>query len=710
MARDEHAAVRAAARDPSPASSRSTSRPGSRSARRRSSSGRASTSRRRPCGPSSPSSSGCGLLTHPHTSAGRVPTEAGYRVYVDELLARQRAAAAASSRSSSPAARAEVEEALQATTEIALAGDAAARARLGAAARGSDRPPRRGAPAPAERRDGRRDHVDRRRLEAALRFAEPVDPGLVIWAGDYLARAARSALRLRSRLLARGVRRAEPRRSRERSFLDGDPRRVRRGRGGAPALRRRRGRAARRPPLRGDRRLPQPDRRAREARGAARRPGAVARPAPPVRPRRRRARAVRPARRSRSSARRYGLANQTLGTVSLLGPLRMDYEKALRSVRAAAHELSRFVEEVYAGRVARRERGAHGHRRWHHVRPHGDDRTRLLRAARRLARRRRAGDQEGVPRARARAAPRRLGAIPRPRCGSARCPRPTRCSRTPRRASSTTATATPASARAASRRPHFDLGNLGDLFSAFFGDDLFGGGRGRRAARGADVAAEVEIDLVEAARGVKRDGRRSRSPSRARRAAATASSPGTTVTTCRRCGGAGRLQQVSRSVFGEFVRTRRAPSAAAPGSIDRASVRDVRAARAARSRSASSTVDDPGRHPRRPADPRSPARVTRARSAAVPATSTSLVRVRPDERFVREGNDIFSQVDLTIVQAALGATVHGRDARRPGRARVRAGHAAGRGARAARAGDAGAPGLRPRRPARARQRRRCRAG
>src|SRR5919197_6566993 len=30
-----------------------------------------------------------GLLTHPHTSAGRVPTEAGYRLYADELLARQ---------------------------------------------------------------------------------------------------------------------------------------------------------------------------------------------------------------------------------------------------------------------------------------------------------------------------------------------------------------------------------------------------------------------------------------------------------------------------------------------------------------------------------------------------------------------------------------------------------------------------------------------
>jgi heat-inducible transcriptional repressor len=43
----------------------------------------------------------------------------------------------------------------------------------------------------------------------------------------------------------------------------------------------------------------------------------------------------------------YGLTHQPLGTVSLLGPLRMDYEKALRSVRSAAHELSRFVEDVY---------------------------------------------------------------------------------------------------------------------------------------------------------------------------------------------------------------------------------------------------------------------------------------------------------------------------------------------------------------------------
>ena len=43
----------------------------------------------------------------------------------------------------------------------------------------------------------------------------------------------------------------------------------------------------------------------------------------------------------------YGLAIRALGAVSLLGAVRMDYDKALRSVRGAASELSRFVEEIY---------------------------------------------------------------------------------------------------------------------------------------------------------------------------------------------------------------------------------------------------------------------------------------------------------------------------------------------------------------------------
>jgi heat-inducible transcriptional repressor len=45
----------------------------------------------------------------------------------------------------------------------------------------------------------------------------------------------------------------------------------------------------------------------------------------------------------------YGLPTRNLGTVSVIGPLRMDYPRAIASVRAAATELSRFVEDVYEG-------------------------------------------------------------------------------------------------------------------------------------------------------------------------------------------------------------------------------------------------------------------------------------------------------------------------------------------------------------------------
>src|SRR3954454_10229963 len=43
----------------------------------------------------------------------------------------------------------------------------------------------------------------------------------------------------------------------------------------------------------------------------------------------------------------YGLAGRPLGAVSVVGSVRMDYPKAIVSVREAAAELSRFVGEVY---------------------------------------------------------------------------------------------------------------------------------------------------------------------------------------------------------------------------------------------------------------------------------------------------------------------------------------------------------------------------
>ena len=45
----------------------------------------------------------------------------------------------------------------------------------------------------------------------------------------------------------------------------------------------------------------------------------------------------------------YGLPRRNLGTVSVIGPTRMDYGTAIGAVRAAALQLSRFVEDVYEG-------------------------------------------------------------------------------------------------------------------------------------------------------------------------------------------------------------------------------------------------------------------------------------------------------------------------------------------------------------------------
>ena len=46
----------------------------------------------------------------------------------------------------------------------------------------------------------------------------------------------------------------------------------------------------------------------------------------------------------------YGLPQRNLGTVSVIGPTRMDYRLAMGTVGEAAHQLSRFIEDVYEDR------------------------------------------------------------------------------------------------------------------------------------------------------------------------------------------------------------------------------------------------------------------------------------------------------------------------------------------------------------------------
>ena len=200
----------------------------------------------------------------------------------------------------------------------------------------------------------------------------------------------------------------------------------------------------------------------------------------------------------------------------------------------------------------------------------------------------------------------------------------------------------------------FDFGSLSDLFSAFFGDDLFGvGGRGGRA-RGADIAARVEIDLAEVASGTKREvpfgvavpcGR----------CGGNGAEPDTQIRPCPTCSGNGRVRQVSRSVFGEFVRTGTCPTCSGSGQLIEQPCEQCRGAGRVIEERTLEVEIPPGIHDgqriRLSGEGHAGTTGGRAGDAYVE------VHVRHDDRFVREGNDVYTTIDLTVTQAALGATV-----------------------------------------------------
>jgi molecular chaperone DnaJ len=200
----------------------------------------------------------------------------------------------------------------------------------------------------------------------------------------------------------------------------------------------------------------------------------------------------------------------------------------------------------------------------------------------------------------------------------------------------------------------FDFTSLADIFSAFFGDDVFGvAGRPRRT-RGSDVGARIEIELAEAATGVTRE-----VPFPVAVSCATCdgdgAAPGTSPIVCDRCGGTGRLQRVSRSAFGEFVRTQPCPQCGGAGRVvEHPCPACEGAGRVVEQRSLHVEIP-PGIH-----DGQRIRISGEGHAGALGGRAGDLyveVRVRPDSRFVRDHDDIISTVDLTMTQAALGATV-----------------------------------------------------
>jgi molecular chaperone DnaJ len=201
-----------------------------------------------------------------------------------------------------------------------------------------------------------------------------------------------------------------------------------------------------------------------------------------------------------------------------------------------------------------------------------------------------------------------------------------------------------------------DFGTIADVFAAFFGDDPFGmsGPSVRQSARGGDVQAVVEIDLEDAFTGVSAALPVDVAVACAR-CGSSGAEPGTGQVTCRVCGGAGILRRVSRSVFGEFVSQRTCPECGGAGRTLEQPCADCGGeGRLVEKRSLEVQV---------PAGIEDGQRIrVRGQGHAGPQGGSPgdvfvAVRVRPDPRFVRDGDDLHTAVRLTMTDAALGTTI-----------------------------------------------------
>jgi molecular chaperone DnaJ len=202
----------------------------------------------------------------------------------------------------------------------------------------------------------------------------------------------------------------------------------------------------------------------------------------------------------------------------------------------------------------------------------------------------------------------------------------------------------------------FDLGNLSDVFAAFFGEGLFGGGgaSGPRPTRGADVAVATQITLAEALTGVSVKVT-ARVAQHCGECEGSGAAEGSEITTCPGCGGAGRVRQVAQSVFGQVMRTGACPRCEGSGrEIEKPCVRCDGEGRTIEDVSLAVDIP-PGIHDGQRIRIRGEGH---AGALSGPSGDAYVhIGVAQLDGVERDGDDLITVADLTMTQAAIGATV-----------------------------------------------------
>ena len=204
--------------------------------------------------------------------------------------------------------------------------------------------------------------------------------------------------------------------------------------------------------------------------------------------------------------------------------------------------------------------------------------------------------------------------------------------------------------------PRAGFGSIDDIFQAFFGGQGGGFGFGAAAgpAAGADIAIAIEIELADVATGVRREVEFD-AVSRCEHCRGNGAEPGTPITTCERCNGAGELRQVSRTPFGQMVRGVACDFCHGAGKIPETPCGECGGSgRTPGHRTQEIEVPAGIEHGQR-------LRVSgagHAGEAGAPAGDLYVeVAVAEDERFQRDGTDLISVVSIPATEAMLGTTV-----------------------------------------------------
>jgi molecular chaperone DnaJ len=200
----------------------------------------------------------------------------------------------------------------------------------------------------------------------------------------------------------------------------------------------------------------------------------------------------------------------------------------------------------------------------------------------------------------------------------------------------------------------FGGSGFGDLFDAFFGGGSpFGGGGRRGPARGTDLEALLDIEFERAVFGGE-ETLTIRAPVACESCDGSGARAGTTPTRCSQCGGTGEVRRVRQSILGQMVTAGPCGRCAGSGEEITSPCPDCRG-EGRRTRERSYTVDIPAG-----VDDGQTLRLTGKGSAAprggVPGDLYVHLRVRPHDRFVRQGQDLLAMMPVAVTQAALGTS------------------------------------------------------